>query len=123
MNRTSNATSPGCAWTIGLVLGLASCLLLLEGGYVGILFGVLTLGLIAWKGPRAIATAGWVTGFGALLTLLYSRVATSCGSDPASPGNGCQPGDIVFWTAAAVGVLLLGVLGTAILVRRSRRSG
>ena len=115
MTHEDARTSPISAWVIGLLLGAAACLLLLEGGYVGLAFGAVTLGLIAWKGPRAIAAAGWVTGLGAVLTLLYWRVLASC-SGPV----GCEPGDIGTWTAAAFVVLLLGVIATLALALRSR---
>ena len=111
------ATGPGCAWSIGFGLGAAACLLLLEGGYVGIGFGLATLALIAWKGPRAIATAGWVTGLGGLLTLLYARVFLSCSGGSRSA---CDPGDIGIWTAAAAAVLVLGVIGSLALALRAR---
>ena len=114
------ATEPGCAWMIGLVLGAVTAVMLLEFGPFGLGFLGLLLGLIAWKGPRAMGFAGVLTGIGGALTLLFGRVWASCAAQNASIAGSCGAGDIESWTAGAAAIFLLGLVSTWLAIRRRR---
>jgi hypothetical protein len=103
-----------------LFLGAIDSIMLLELGVIGMAFTLVCLALIAWKGPRLAATAGLVTGLGVIGTILFAMVAARCAVENATPGSGCDAGDIWTWIAVAVGVLALGVAGTVQAARRLR---
>ena len=103
-------------WLPGLVLGAVNAFALLETGVIGLVLTVLSLLLIAWKGPRLVAAAGFVTGAGGLWTLLFARVMLSC-----TFANGCDAGNIDVWVAVAAVILAVGISATMLAVRRSRR--
>ena len=69
---------PG-AWLAGLVLGVASGVVLLTLGTYGMLYVLACVGLVLWKGPRFLACAGMVTGVGLVSAVLFARVALTCG--------------------------------------------
>ena len=66
------------------------------------------------------AAAGLVTGVGLVWTLLFVNVMTRCAIENLTPGSGCEVGDIGVYVAVAIGVLLLGAVGTVIAARRLR---
>jgi hypothetical protein len=108
------------AWLIGFFLGAIAGFALLEFGFVGLVWGLACLGVIAWKGPRLPASAGVLAGIGAVWTILFARVMVQCSIENATPGSGCEAGDIGEWVVAAGSLLLLGIAGTILAARRLR---
>ena len=76
---------------------------------------MLSAALIVWKGPRLLATAGLVTGLGAVWTLLFGRVLVTC-----TPADGCDARGIGGWVAVAAVILAVGITGSIVAVRRDR---
>jgi hypothetical protein len=107
--------SPASAWLSGLVLGAVSGLALLALGLVGVALLAASLLLVAAKGPRALAGAGLVAGLGLVWTVLFTRVGLSC----LAPD--CQAGDIWTWVAGAAVLFAVGLTGSAVALRRTRR--
>jgi hypothetical protein len=108
-------------WLSGLVLGGVSGLALLVLGTLGLVFGLLSLGLILWRGPRGLAGAGLLTGLGLIWTVLFARVALTCGG-PFDPGVGtCGAPDLGGWIATSVAMFAVGLVASAFALRRSRR--
>jgi hypothetical protein len=105
-------------WIPGLVLGVIDAFGLLELGFVGLAFTVLSVMLIAWKGPRRMALAGLVSGAGAAWTILFSGVMLRCAAENAVPGQSCEAGDIGSWVALAVAILIAGLVGSFAVARR-----
>jgi hypothetical protein len=108
-------------WFAGLVLGSASGLCILVAGFIGIAVLAAALLLIAWKGPRTLALTGVVAGIGLVWTVLFARVWLTCDVLPQPPGECCESGGISLWVAAAVGILVAGLVATVLALRRSRR--
>ena len=52
------------AWLSGLILGVVSGLTLVMLGTIGLIIALLSLALIVWKGPRALAAGGLLMGLG-----------------------------------------------------------
>jgi hypothetical protein len=119
-STTSTQTSPMSAWLIGLFFGAIDSILLFELGFVGLLFTLAFVGLVAWKGPRLPAAAGLVTGIGLVWTILFANVMSGCAAANLGSGAGCDLTGIGPWVAAAAGVLLIGVAGTVVAARRLR---
>jgi hypothetical protein len=113
-------TGPGCAWTIGLVLGGIAAIGLLSFGVYGVGFTLLALALIAWKGPRAIAAAGLVTGLGGTWAFLFGRVMVSCAIENADTPGSCDAGNIGLWVVGSAGILVVGVAMSIVIARRAR---
>ena len=111
---------PG-AWLAGLVLGVISGLMLLELGALGVPFVLASLGLILWKGPRQLAGAGLLSGFGLILFVLFARVALTCGG-PFDPGTStCVAPDLTGWIVAGAVIFAVGLIASAIALQRTHR--
>jgi hypothetical protein len=108
-------------WLAGLVLGFASGVCVLIGGFIGIIVLAAALLLIAWKGPRSLALTGLVSGIGLAWTVLLGRVWLTCDVLPQPPGTQCESGDTSAWAAAAVGMLVAGLIASALALGRTRR--
>lgn len=108
-------------WFAGLVLGAAAGLCVLVAGFVGLTVLVAGIPLIAWKGPRSLALTGLVTGIGLVWTVLWARVWLTCDVLPQPPGTSCDSGGISPWVLAAFGILMVGLVASALVLRRSRR--
>ena len=112
-------------WSIGLVLGVASILVL---PYTFSLYGVpllLAIGLAVTAAvlrPRPAGAAGYLTAAGAGWLLWLQRTGEQCADLNRQPNASCQMGDNSFlvW----VGVLLIGA-GLALTARpfMATRSG
>jgi hypothetical protein len=113
-------TSPMSGWLIALFFGAIDAILLFELGFIGLLFTLAFAGLVIWKGPRLPGLSGLVTGVGLVWTLLLTNVAVRCTIENATPGSGCDAGDIWVWIAGAGGILGLGTVGTVVAARRAR---
>lgn len=102
---------------LGMALGLAALTL-----YVLTLPAVaVAIALITWKGPRLVGAAGFLTGVGLVWTVLFARVALTCGGPLDSGANGtCSAGDLTGWIAASLTVFVVGLAGSASAFRRSR---
>jgi hypothetical protein len=110
----------GSNWLAGLVLGAVNGTALLSLGMLILPLLLASLLLIAWKGPRLIAGAGFLTGAGLLWTVLFLRVALTCGG-PLDTGAGtCVAGDLGGWIAGAAAILVVGLLVSAAAFRRLR---
>jgi len=106
-------------WAPGALLGAVGGVFLLTGGVFGLAFVAIALGLIAWKGPRLAALAGFTTGFGAAWLALFLRTDLSCAAMNASSGGTCVAGDLSAWYAAA-GILVAVGLALSVLAVRLR---
>ena len=120
MSNAADRTSPMSAWLIGLFFGAIDAVMLLELGYIGVGFTLVFVGLIVWKGPRLPAAAGLITGLGLFWTLAFARVIVECAVENATPGRGCEAGDIGSWVAVAAGITLVGAIATVVAARRLR---
>jgi len=108
-------------WLAGLVLGFASGLAILVAGFIGIVVLAAALLLIAWKGPRSLALTGLVSGIGLVWTALFARVWLTCDVLPQPPGTECESDGVNLWVAAAIGIFVAGLVGSAFALRRTRR--
>lgn len=115
------STRPGTAWLAGLVLGVASGFLVLELGVVGLAFVVASIAVIAWKGPRIVVFGGLLAGFGGLWTVLFARVALTCGAAALFPDQTCSTEDLTPWVLGSAAVLVLGLGVSWNGARRMRR--
>jgi hypothetical protein len=120
VSEDSTQTSPMSAWLIGLFFGAIDSILLFELGFIGLLFTLAFVGLIVWKGPRLPAASGLITGVGLVWTILFANTMARCAIDSATPGSGCDAAGIGPLVAFAVGLLLLGAVGTVVAARRLR---
>ena len=109
------------AWLAGLVLGAVSGLGVLVAGIAGLTILVASVLLIIINGPRRLAAAGLMTGFGLIWTVLFARVALTCGG-PLDPGvSTCVAGDLTVWIGASVGLFAVGLVASAVALQRTRR--
>ncbi len=112
-------------WLAGLLLGAFTGLTSISF-VLGVLAPFLLLAsilLIAWKGPRRAAAAGFLTGFGLLWTVAITSSTLSCLTIDRGPGRWCEPGEGVGpFLAAGVVLFLLGLAGSALVLRREARS-
>jgi hypothetical protein len=108
------------AWISGLVLGVVSGLTLITFGVPGAVFAALSLGLIAWKGPRRLAAAGFLMGVGMIWSVLFARVGLDC-TVFLGPGEGCELGSIWGWVAVSVAFFAGGIVASALALQRTRR--
>ena len=106
------------AWLSGLVLGVASGFLVIEFGVLGLTFLAVAVLLIAWKGPRLLALGGLLSGFGLLWTVLFARVQLTCGPRAMLPESGCSSDDLSRWILGSAGVFVLGLVLSAVALRR-----
>lgn len=108
------------AWLAGLVLGAVSGLGVLVAGIMGVIILVAAILLIVIHGPRRLAAAGLVTGLGLIWTVLFARVALTCGG-PMDPRLGtCSGGDLSGWIAASVTLFSVGLVASALALQRTR---
>jgi hypothetical protein len=117
-DRRGAAAGPASGWLSGLVLGAITGLTSVSFA-LGILAPallVLSILLILWKGPRLIAGAGYLTGFGLAWTVLITNATLTCLTIDRGPGRWCEPGDGVLGFLVAGVVLFLGGLGGSALV-------
>ena len=107
-------------WLAGLVLGAVNGLTVLSLGTLMLPLLVASALLIAGKGPRLIAAAGFLTGAGLIWSVLFIRVALTCGG-PFDPGlSTCVTDDLSGWIAGAAFVFAIGLVGSALAFRRLR---
>lgn len=121
VNGASPTAGAFGGWLPGLVLGVATGFLLLELGTIGLGFALVSVILIAWKGPRLAASAGFLTGAGLIWTVLFARVAVSCAIDAQLPGEDCEAPGIVPWILVATVTFGLGLITSAVAFARSLR--
>jgi hypothetical protein len=114
-------TRPASGWLAGVVLGTASGFLVIELGVIGLAFVLVSIGLIAWKGPRLAAFGGLLAGFGGLWTVLIGRVALTCGADAFLPDPNCMTDDLTSWVAGSGLLFLAGLVVSAFGLWRRRR--
>jgi hypothetical protein len=108
-------------WLAGLVLGAISGLGVLVAGILGAVILVAAVLLIAIHRPRGLSAAGLVTGLGLVWTVLFARVALTCGG-PLDPGTStCGAGDLSVWIAASVVLFAVGLVASALALQRTRR--
>ena len=119
-SEQSERTSPMSAWLIALFFGAIDAIMLFELGYIGMGFTLAFIALVAWKGPRLPAYAGLVSGVGLVWTILLANVGIRCAIENATPGAGCDAGDIWAWVAGAASILVIGLGATVLAARRLR---
>jgi hypothetical protein len=107
-----------------MVLGTAGGFVTIEFGVVGLSLLGMSIALIAWKGPRLFASGGLLSGFGLLWTLLFARVALTCGAEALFPNGSCSTEDLTPWIAGSCAVFVAGlVLSIVAIDRRGPRRG
>jgi hypothetical protein len=106
-------------WLAGLLLGAVSGFGLLTAPLMGVMFVVAAVLLIAINGPRLLAGAGLVTGIGLIGSVLLARAEISCSFPPQA--TDCEAGRVLWWIAAAVGLFVIGLIGSALALQRTRR--
>jgi len=119
-NTAPDTTGPGCAWTAGLILGAIAGIGLLTAGVIGVGFGVVGIGLIAWKGPRQIALGGYLAGLGGVVAYLFGGVLLRCAGENADVPGSCDGGDIWPWVIGSVVTLAVGIGLSVVAARRAR---
>lgn len=116
-------TSLAAAWLSGLVLGVIGGVSLMSLGAIGLAFIAISVLLIAWKGPRRLAAGGLVAGLGLVWTVLFARVQLTCGPHALIPDENCTSDDLAVWIAASVVVFAIGLVASALALRREARRG
>ena len=96
---------PRVLWLSGLVLGAADGLAILLAGSIGVALVALTIALIAVRGPRLFAAAGFASGFGGSWTAVLLRVKLDCAATNALPGQSCGTGSNDLWLVGAAALL------------------
>jgi hypothetical protein len=109
------------AWLSGLVLGASAAFMLLELGVLGLAFLAVAVLLIAWKGPRAVAGGGLLTGLGLIWTVLFLRVQLTCGPGALFLDTSCSSDDLTPWILGSAAFFAAGLLLSAWALRRLRR--
>ena len=108
-------------WLAGLVVGAATGAAWLSLGLLVLPLALASIVLIAWKGPRLPAFAGLLTGVGLMWTVLFLRVALTCGGPLDPHTSECHAGDPTGWFAFAVALFMLGLAGSALALSRTQR--
>jgi hypothetical protein len=103
------------------VLGVASGVVLLTLGVYGLLYLLACVGLVLWKGPRLLAGAGIVAGVGLVSTVLFARVALTCGGPLDPHVSQCSTSDLTAWIAGGATVFVFGLFASALALRRTHR--
>jgi hypothetical protein len=112
------------AWLAGLILGGLTGLTTVSFalGVLGLPILVGSVAVILWKGPRAIALAGFVTGIGLVWSVLIASSTISCLTIDRGPGRWCEPADGVWrFLVAGATMLVLGLVLSAEAFKRRRR--
>jgi hypothetical protein len=120
MSDRRGGTTPAGAWLSGLVLGTLAGLTSISFvlGLLGLPIIVVSILLIAWKGPRLIAGAGFLTGWGLLWSVAITQSTVACLTFERGPGRWCEPGDVGPWLVAGIVMFVIGLLGSAAALRR-----
>ena len=120
-NRSSDR--PAAGWLSGLVLGALAGLTSISFvlGVIGLPIIVTSLALIAWKGPRLLAGAGFLTGWGLLWTVAIVQSTVACLTFERGPGRWCEPADTGAWLVAGIVMFALGLAASAFAF--ARRAG
>lgn len=118
-----STTSPSSGWLAGLVLGALVGITTISFvlGFLGLPLLVSSILLILWKGPRVLAMAGFLTGWGLLWTVAITQATIACITFERGPGRDCEPGDVGPFLAVGVAVFAVGIASSAWALRRSRR--
>jgi hypothetical protein len=125
MMRENARSGFASGWLGGLILGALTGLTSISF-VLGVLAPALLLVsilLIAWKGPHGPAAAGFLTGVGLLWTVAITSSTVSCLTIDRGPGRWCEPAEGVGpFLAVGVVLFLLGLAGSALVLRREARS-
>ena len=111
---------PG-AWLSGLVLGVVSGVTVVMLGSIGLVFALASLALITWKGPRGLAFAGLLTGFGLIWTVLFAHSALTCGGPFDPRVSTCVASDLTRWISGSAAIFAFGLVTSARALQRTRR--
>lgn len=117
---TRPTTTPAGGWLAGLLLG-ALCGLTSISFALGLLgppIVVASVLLILVRGPRLIAGAGLITGWGLLWTVLLIQSAVACLTFERGPGRWCEPGDNGPWLIAGIVMFMVGLVASMVAFRR-----
>lgn len=115
------AGAPTSGWLAGLLLGALTGLTTISFaiGLLGLPILVASVLLIVWKGPRLVAGAGLVTGWGLVWTVLLIQSTASCLTFERGPDRWCEPGDVTPWLIAGGTMFALGLLASLAAFRRA----
>lgn len=115
--------SPAAGWLSGLVLGALAGLTSISFvlGLLGLPIIVLSILLIAWKGPRLLTGAGFLTGWGLLWTVAIIQSTVACLTFERGPGRWCEPGDTGPFIAVGIAMFVTGLIASAAALRRLPR--
>lgn len=113
-------STPASGYLGGLVLGALTGLTSISFalGILALPIILVSVLLIAWKGPRLIAGAGFLTAWGLLWTVLLLQSTVACLTFERGPGRWCEPGDTGPWVAAGIVLFLSGLIASAAAFRR-----
>jgi hypothetical protein len=103
------------------MLGAINGIALVSLGRLGLPLLALTLLLIAWKGPRLVASAGLLTGAGLIWTVAFARLGLSCVLRQPLPGEDCGASGIGPWVAVSAATFVSGLVASMVAFRRARR--
>ena len=122
--RRGNARTDALnAWLTGLMLGGLTGITSISWalGLLALPILVASVVLIVWKGPRAIAGSGFLTGIGLLWTVAIVNSTVSCLTVDRTAGRWCEPAEgLGPFLAAGATMLVLGLLLSADAFRRLR---
>ena len=100
------------AWLVGLFLGMAGGVALLFAGPIGIAIVAVGIIWLAWQGPRLQSIAGFLLGFGAVWTVSFAFVKSTCNTVYALPGETCTTGNTDLWLLGSVAILAAGIVAS-----------
>jgi hypothetical protein len=108
------------AWLAGVVLGAVNGTAVLSLGVLLLPLLLASVLLILWNGPMLIAGAGFLAGAGLVWTVLFLRVALTCGGPLDPDTSTCISGDLGGWIISSVAIFALGLLFSAVAVAERR---
>ena len=105
-------------WLAGLVMGVGGGFLVLIFPAVGVLLlGLGAIGVLRAR-PRMTGTSGLLVGTGAMMLAVLIQAQMACQAFDAAPDQGCEAPDVTSYVVAAGGLLVAGLLGSVVAVRR-----
>lgn len=114
---TPRSTRSG--WLAGLTVGAAAGLLFGVWPTFGIgIAGAFAAGALWTRQPAGLS--GLLVGLPATWLLAVAGAMVSCARFDAGAGQECRPPDVTGWVIVAVGLLVAGLAGSGVLLRRNR---
>jgi hypothetical protein len=115
-------SSVGAIWLASAVVGVCAGLLSLVFPVLGRAIALLYLAGTLFSRSVAPAVGGFLVSSGSVWIILLVLADQRCREANATPGQGCVGSDTSPWLIAGLGMMILGVIATAVAVRSSGRS-